>query len=148
MTTTGTKEWASTNFNLFQGCSHGCRYCYAMKMALRFKRIENEAEWETMVFNTAVLNHRFRKREGRIMFPSSHDITPDTLKTCLIGIDRLTRPGNQVLITTKPHYDCVKAICQHLRTVKNLIQFRFTITSMNQNDARLRKYMKLLVRVK
>lgn len=42
MTTQGTKEWASSNINLFYGCANNCMYCYAKKMALRFGRIKSE----------------------------------------------------------------------------------------------------------
>src|SRR6056297_231416 len=72
---TGTKEWADSNVNIAYGCSHDCKYCYAKKMAIRFKR-ETERSWKTMRINTKKVNKGYGKRKGRIMFPSSHDVTP------------------------------------------------------------------------
>ena len=45
--TLGTKEWADSNVNCYFGCSNNCRYCYAKKMAIRFKRKE-ESNWKEM----------------------------------------------------------------------------------------------------
>jgi len=74
--TLGTKEWASSNINIISGCSHDCRYCYARKMAIRFKR-KTEETWKIMELNNEKLCLNFKKRKGRVMFPTSHDITPE-----------------------------------------------------------------------
>ena len=44
---TGTREWATSNENICDGCSHDCRYCYAREMAVRFKRKTKE-NWSEM----------------------------------------------------------------------------------------------------
>lgn len=36
---TGTREWAVATVNILDGCPHGCRYCYARAMAMRFHRL-------------------------------------------------------------------------------------------------------------
>lgn len=130
--TSGTKEWADSNVNCYFGCSNDCRYCYAKKMAIRFKR-KTEKNWKVMIPNERVINRNFKKRQGRVMFPSSHDITPTSLNTCIIVLKRLLKAGNEVLITTKPNLSCIKKICDYFFKFKSLIQFRFTITSFN-ND--------------
>ena len=61
------------------------------------------------------------------MFPSSHDITPDILKECMTVLEKLLKFGNQMLIVSKPHYDCIREICKKFELYKNQILFRFTI---------------------
>lgn len=39
------KEYAPLALNLYESCSHGCRYCYAAGMALRFGRAKTKDEW-------------------------------------------------------------------------------------------------------
>ncbi len=127
---TGTKEWATSNVNLISGCSHNCRYCYAKKMAIRFGR-KREQTWKTMELNENKLNQNYRKRRGRVMFPSSHDIVPEFKDKCFDVLSKLLYVGNQVLITSKPHFDVIRDLCQNFLHFKNQIQFRFTITSIN-----------------
>lgn len=129
---TGTKEWASSNVNIISGCSHNCRYCYAKKMALRFGR-KTEDSWKIMELRQDKLHKNYKKRKGRIMFPSSHDIVPEFKYECFKIIDKLLNAGNSILITSKPHYSIIKELCEKFHNWKNKIQFRFTITSFN-ND--------------
>jgi len=130
--TLGTKEWADSNVNCYYGCSNDCKYCYAKKMAIRFKR-KTENTWKIMESNQKAIKKGYSKRKGRIMFPTSHDITPESLSGCLIVLKKLLDANNEVLITTKPNLYCVKIICNSFYKKKDLIQFRFTITSFN-ND--------------
>ncbi|KKM76820.1 hypothetical protein LCGC14_1376250 [marine sediment metagenome] len=127
--TLGTKEWADSNVNCYLGCSNNCRYCYAKKMAVRFKR-ETENTWKDMEANQKNINKNYKKRNGRVMFPTSHDITKDSLENCIIVLDKLIKAGNDVLITSKPQFECIKKICDLFFNDKELIQFRFTITSI------------------
>lgn len=128
--TLGTKEWADSNVNCYYGCSNNCRYCYAKKMAIRFKR-KTEETWKTMEPNQKAIEKGYSKRRGRIMFPTSHDITPESLSGCLIVLKKLLDANNEVLITTKPNLTCIKFICNSFYKKKDLIQFRFTITSIS-----------------
>ena len=131
MTTKGTKEWSDWNLNVYKGCSNNCRYCYAKFMALRFKRIKSEAEWAFPVLNRKVVHQSFRKRKGRGMFPTTHDITPQTYMYYSVVLLRLLRAGNEVLITSKPNFVIIKMLCKRIMMWTDKIQFRFTITSMN-----------------
>lgn len=128
--TLGTKEWANSNVNCYLGCSHDCVYCYAKKMAIRFKR-KTEKNWKLMVPNHKNIRKGYRKRNGRIMFPTSHDITPKALDNCVLVLRKLLQAKNNVLITTKPNLTCISTICDEFESYKNQIQFRFTITSYN-----------------
>jgi len=127
---TGTKEWANSNVNLYLGCSHDCKYCYAKKMSIRFGRSTNET-WKKMRINLKVIEKKYGKRKGRIMFPSTHDITPETLLPNVIVLNQLLLAGNEILITTKPHFSVIKFLVEHLPGYKNQIQFRFTIGSIS-----------------
>lgn len=128
----GTKEWANTNINLFHGCSNDCRYCYAKKMAIRFGR-KTKDNWKVMVPNTKAMAHQYRKREGVIMFPSSHDLTddPGVLETSVIILTQLLQQGNTVLIVTKPRLNIIRVLCDTFLPYQSQLQFRFTISSNN-----------------
>jgi len=128
----GTKEWAKYSENCLIGCSHNCRYCYAKADAVRFNRIA-PMDWKDEKLRPNILQKGFRKRDGTIMFPSSHDITPTHLSECLTFLRNILAPGNEVLIVSKPHFDCVKAICDEFSWSKDKILFRFTIGSSDSN---------------
>ncbi len=133
--TQGTREWASSNVNLYSGCSNNCKYCYAKKMAIRFGRKTDE-NWSEMELNIDAVTKGYRKRNGRIMFPTSHDITTESLYYCIIVLRKLLDAGNTVLVTTKPNLWCVYSILNQLEKYKTQIQFRFTITSISNYHLR------------
>lgn len=128
----GTKEWADRNENLIKGCGHDCKYCYAKSMTIRHKHNTKE-NWRIEIVNQAKLKKGFRKYDGRIMFPSSHDITPEQLYDCMTFLGHMLKVGNQVLIVSKPHLICIKAICDTFIPYKDKILFRFTIGSPDSN---------------
>lgn len=125
----GTKEWAAQNVNCILGCSHKCRYCYARGMAERFRRIPEGEIWGESYLHvrTAEVKKRRRKASGTVMFPSSHDITPETLEPCLTVLKNLLESGKSVLIVSKPHLQCIKEICSRFSAYKGQIAFRFSI---------------------
>lgn len=104
---TGTKEWATSNVNFISGCSHNCRYCYAKKRAIRFGR-KTESPWKVIKLNKNKLHQKYKKRKGRVIFPSSHDIIPEFKDECFLVLEKLLEAGNSVLITPKPHFNVVK----------------------------------------
>ena len=130
--TSGTKEWADHNVNCVKGCFNDCRYCYAKMMGKRFGRC-NEKTWKEMEVNESVLKKAFRKYNGRVMFPSSHDIVdiPNVKEACFTVIHKLLEAGNEVLITTKPKLSVTKDIIRLFHSFKLQMQFRFTITSLD-----------------
>ena len=128
--TAGTKEWADKNVNFVKGCSHNCRYCYAKKMATRFGRKTDE-NWKDMEIRQEIINKKFRKNDGRIMIPSSHDLVPEEpfMSATITILKNLLEAENELLITSKPHFKVIKMICDQFTQFKEQIQFRFTITS-------------------
>jgi DNA repair photolyase len=72
----------------------------------------------------------FDVAKDRIMFPTTHDITPALLGHCLKTLDTLiVKRGLRVLIVSKPHMECITAICERFAAHKAQILFRFTIGS-------------------
>lgn len=129
---TGTKEWADTNVNILNGCSNNCKYCYAKEMAKRFKRKTSE-NWKDEILLTEKINKKYNKRDGRIMYPSSHDITEKYLNEHIFVIQNILEKGNDILIVSKPRFECIKKICDTFSQYKTKILFRFTIGS-SDND--------------
>jgi hypothetical protein len=132
---TGTKEWCPQNCNVVKGCRNACLYCYAKSMAIRFKR-KTPATWhiEEPCLDMAV--RVARKKPTRIMFPSTHDITPGCLDVCLQALDLLLDAGHHILIVSKPHFPCVTRICRRFAGFKAQILFRFTIGSLDPDTLR------------
>lgn len=123
----GTKEWAPHNFNFMNGCSNDCVYCYAKDMAIRFKRKTSESWSDEQP--VSLIGRSFSKKDGAIMIPSSHDITPGNIEIAIQVMDKLVTNGNELLLVTKPHFSCVKRVVDTFQDRKDQIKFRFTIGS-------------------
>ncbi len=126
----GTCEWATTNANFISGCIHDCKYCYSKEMAIRFKR-KTSKTWTQEDINFKQFVRKFKKTEGYIMFPSSHDISPDNIDLSITFLKNLITEKNKVLIVTKPHLSVIERICKEFLSKKRNILFRFTIGSSN-----------------
>jgi DNA repair photolyase len=128
--THGTKEWADYNVNCIRGCYNNCRYCYAKMMAKRFGRASDNT-WKNMTIVKDVLTRNFKKRNGRVMFPSTHDIFDFSpfREACFTVIRKLLDSENEVLITSKPRFNVIAEIASQFIDYQDQIQFRFTITS-------------------
>jgi DNA repair photolyase len=122
----GTSEWSVKTVNCCTGCSHDCRYCYAKGMAIRFKQVTSE-QWHIERIRPKDVSKRHKNYDGQVMFPSSHDITPNNLNACLAVMKNLLVAGNRVLVVSKPHLDCIKTICKMFEPFKEQILFRFSI---------------------
>jgi len=79
-------------------------------MAIRFKQV-TAAQWPLERIRLHDVNRKHRKYEGRVMLPSSHDITPGNLHACMTVLEKLLAAGNDVLIVSKPHLECIRTIC-------------------------------------
>jgi len=128
----GTEEWASHNINIQLGCEHDCRYCYAKSMGIRFQRATSKS-WRKPVILRDKVEQNYRKMDGRIMFPTSHDITPLNINECSSVLQKLLHSGNEVLIVTKPHLSCIQTLCKDLQLYKMKVMFRFTIGSADDS---------------
>jgi DNA repair photolyase len=122
---TGTKEWAEEKNNCIIGCCRNCRYCYAKKTNIRFKKCTKDT-WKDELQNK---NAKPRKHKGRIMFPTSHDLPFKNLYWWAYHLDGLLKLGNDILIVSKPEFKSIQYIVEKYKDTpyKNKIEFRFTI---------------------
>lgn len=126
----GTREWASKSDNCVTGCEHGCLYCYARHNAVdRFRRVKSHEAWTHPVVRQKEVSRRRHKCEGTVMFPTTHDITPAVLDPCMKVIMAHLKVGNDLLIVSKPHPECIDRITSEAEAYKEQILFRFTIGS-------------------
>jgi len=110
---TGTKEWADKNINFSKGCSNNCKYCYACTMGYRFGWKEL-GTWDQMINNESMWTKNFRKYNGTIMIPSSHDITETNIDLAIHVIRKLLDVGNKLLIVTKPRPQLIERIVKEV----------------------------------
>jgi DNA repair photolyase len=127
---TGVGEWAGYKCNIGVGCSHGCLYCYAEKMAVRFGRVGDAESWKVEHLKE-LSSAGCKKYDTPIMFPTSHDITPAYFAAYRYHLFNMLTAGNQVLIVTKPHQECIEGICSLFSAYRDQITFRFTIGGLD-----------------
>ncbi len=128
---TGTREWAVTNVNIQLGCENGCRYCYARHNAVKFRKWCTAEQWLDPVIVLSRVTRSYLKRDGVVMYPSTHDITSRNLSESICVLRKLLKAGNKVLLVSKPRYNCISTICDELLEYRNRLMFRFTIGSLD-----------------
>ena len=129
----GVAEWAEASVNIGTGCSHNCRYCYACGNALWRNQIPSRDEWTTERLKPNP--PRAKKYNGRVMFPTTHDISPFYLEAAVATLRGLLEQGNHVLIVSKPHLICIQRLCREFENFKAQILFRFSIGSLDESLA-------------
>lgn len=129
----GTKEWSVVSVNCCTGCEHNCRYCYARWDAIhRYGgRVKSIEEWANPVIREKDVKKGRKKEAGRVMFPTTHDITPRNYDACATVLGKLLEAGNEVLVVSKPHRQCIRGLCEQFADYRKQILFRFTIGAMD-----------------
>jgi len=130
---TGTMEWAEVTENITLGCANGCLYCYAAHNADRFGT-KPRSEWTKEEFTKRVNMTTYSPREGVIMFPASHDITPFNITEYTRVAKLILEQGNKLLIVSKPRIECMCTLANELGEWKDNILFRFTIGSIHSDE--------------
>jgi DNA repair photolyase len=125
---TGTREWSDSSANCMNGCAYGCLYCYASDQAIRFGRKTPE-DWTEEVVRESTRGKKYGKRKGRVMAPTTHDITPGSIGPTLEMLKGLLGAGNDVLVTSKPSLPMTTRLIRELDEWREQVQFRFTIGS-------------------
>lgn len=87
-------------------------------------------EWESPAICNGKVDKGYGKRDGVIMFPTSHDITRENISQYCCVLRKLLDAGNEVLIVSKPRFDCIALICEGFKDHREKILFRFTIGSI------------------
>lgn len=129
----GTKEWAEHSMNFMKGCPNVCKYCYSSANTIGRWKTVKPGEWQTPVFMEKSFNKKIGKKQGTIMFPTTHDIYPEIIYKSIEFLRKLLEPGNKILIVSKPHYNCIHELCDKLWEFKSQILFRFTIGSCHDS---------------
>lgn len=132
----GTKEWSNASANFQVGCEHDCRYCYARETMIRYKRITDMNEWRNPRVNRKRVAGSWPYVEGTVMLPTTHDITPRNIEESVTVIRKNLKAGNNLLIVSKPHLDCIKRLCKEFGGFKHHILFRFTIGTLDETVAK------------
>lgn len=134
----GAGEWAGYRCNIGDGCHHGCLYCYAEGMKVtRFGQVESAEAWRNEVVKDYSTKN-CKKYDKPIMFPTTHDISPTYLPAYRCHLYNILNSGNNVVLVSKPHRECIEAICNEFTSFRDSMTFRFTIGALN--DAVLRHW--------
>jgi len=129
---TGTAEWAEVNENICRGCQNNCLYCYAAYNANRFGQ-RDRANWSREELTQRAEIQAYPAKNGVIMFPSSHDITPFNLDAYIRVAKLILEKGNKLLIVSKPRLFCVEKIVEELEPYLKQILFRFTMGTVQES---------------
>jgi hypothetical protein len=118
----GTREWSDSSCNICIGCSHGCLYCYARSFRARFDAaVQVPGNWEHQELRPESKLGTDKKGAGVVMFPTTHDLTPEFLPEAATTIRNLLNGGNRVLVVSKPHLSVVRHLCQEFGSQKSRI---------------------------
>jgi len=104
-------------------------------MAVRFKR-KVPRSWSDEEPVLEQVRKVCRGEPVRVMFPSTHDITPASLPLCLEAMEIMLDHGHRLLIVSKPHVGCIAAICEAFSSYRHRMLFRFTIGSTDDKVLR------------
>lgn len=135
-TGTGTKEWAEHNVNVCRGCSHNCLYCYAAANAARFGQ-RKRSDWGREELTKGASIASYAKRNGVVMFPTAHDITPVTVDAYIRVAKLILVSGNRLLIVTKGNRRCMNEVMRELLPWREQVHVRITIGAINKQLADL-----------
>jgi len=123
-------QWTDDSINFITGCGNQCKYCYSLEMATLFRHFD-PSNWSNEIIRQKDLEKKIKQYPKMVMFPSSHDIRPNHLVESVIVLDKILKAGNEVLVTSKPHFECIESICETFQDHKDKILFRFTIGSVD-----------------
>ena len=133
---TGAREWVEKTINIQLGCEHDCLYCYARNDAITrfFHRTHCTREgWRSPIIDAVRVDKEYPLYQGRVMFPSTHDITMRNANECLVVLRKLLEAGNEVLIVSKPSMNVTALLVEALKRWQHRVAFRFTIGSVSDN---------------
>lgn len=126
----GVREWSDFSANVSIGCANDCRYCYARN---NFLNKNPDGIWKEEKKDDSRFNAEIMKKDGVIMFPTVHDITPSNIDYVVPYLIKLLEKGNELLIVSKPRYECIDRLTTELFPWKENIMFRFTIGAINDD---------------
>ena len=124
------RQWAYKTINFITGCGNQCKYCYSCAMAANYRQVD-PANWGNEILRQKDVDKKITKYPIMVMSPSSHDIRPNHLPQAIQVLEHILISGNEVLVVSKPNFDCIKKICETFTGYRDKILFRFTIGSLD-----------------
>lgn len=130
---TGAGEWAGNRCNIADGCHHGCIYCWAEDLkVIRYGQVASADAWRIeVVKNYSTKN--CKRYDEPIMFPTTHDISPTYLHPYRCHLYNILIARNRVVLVSKPHRECIEAICAEFSSFRDTLTFRFTIGGLDDD---------------
>lgn len=128
-------QWTDDSINFITGCGNKCKYGYCCDMATCLRGLD-PSTWGNEIIRQKDLDKKIKRYPKIVMFPSSHDIRPIHLSESIQMLDKILKAGNEVLVTSKPHFECIERICNTFQEYKDKILFRFTIGSTDSKVLR------------
>jgi hypothetical protein len=133
----GTEEWCDTTYNTHYGCLNACYNCYAWKDLWRRKQrgydlygYNDQHEYQMVLRDKWFKTWKDRKKKYVIMYPSVHDVIPETKREAFAIMKSMLSAKNiHVLWVTKPRYEVVRDFIKEFEDYKNRITIRLTITT-------------------
>lgn len=130
------RQWAYKGINFITGCGNQCKYCYSSARAAFYRQVD-PANWGNEILRQKDVDKKITKYPNMVMSPSSHDIRPNHLPQAIQVLEHILISGNEVLVVSKPNFDCIKKICETFTGYKDKILLRFTIGS---TDSQILKF--------
>ncbi|MFW9992002.1 MAG: radical SAM protein [Candidatus Odinarchaeota archaeon] len=131
------KDGVTINFQT--GCEGGCLFCFARLMADEYGWCPWD-QWTSPVIRTKDVAKGYRKRKGRIMLPSSHNIDGSNLVEATWVLMKLLDAGNEnILVVMKTHPDVMGAICLSLKEAGYIdrVEIRHSIPTLHYETWKL-----------
>jgi hypothetical protein len=127
----GTRELSDVSINSLIGCHNGCLYCFAAHKAIEKGFVPSQEAWTKEKEKNFSPNCTI-KYDGRVMYPTAHDITGRFLHTHIKNIAELLKSGNDLLICSKAREKCMQKVAEACIDYKDKVIFMVTITTFDE----------------
>ena len=126
----GDKEWGKFQMNFMVGCPNDCNYCFPKAWSCRVGR-KTADTWKIEIPRLNVSDCKFKKMDGVIMFPESHDISISNMDNAFELLRKMLVVGNSVFFITKAHFKVIEKLCNEFTEYKDNLLVCITIGSTN-----------------
>lgn len=125
-------SWGEKKCNICIGCCTNCKYCFGKYQFVRVRKKTKE-NWKDEVLNQQWLDCEVKYYKGGIMFPQSHNISPQHLNENIFMMRKILEKGNRLFCVTKPYMVCTERICNEFSNYKDTLHLCFSIGSTNSD---------------
>lgn len=131
----GTREFSDHSVNIQTGCINNCKYCYAAERAISGGYVKSREAWPNAQLKSMYQQKgsiSFKKFDGVVMYPTTHDITSRFLYSHVEAVTALLKAGNDLVICSKTRLHCMERIAEACALYKDKVTFMVTITSLDE----------------